>query len=281
MTQIKIISMADQRLRRAQFREQAERAGVEWDFVDALRDPPPGLAYDPRWAISHFGRPLAPGEIGCYASHWSVWRALVASGDAQWIVLEDDVVVDWAVMELLAQFQAATLGIDLIRLYSTHPFDYRIAINSFLGPHSHLVEVRGLFMGTQGYLLTRRAARELLRIGSQMARPVDWLMARYWEYDLRNYCLFPFPLWERFAPSHIGERALRQQGGTLDRLTRQAHRVFDRGQRVLHDHWWFRARPFGHTADVGRAFVTPHEQQLLDQPPTGRVPRRPMVRQVK
>jgi glycosyl transferase, family 25 len=254
-TSIDVISMAQAEQRRAVFAEAAHGARAPWRFVDACTAPPRGLVYDEKAAVRRFGRTLSRGEIGCFASHFTAWRALLDSGDSQRIVLEDDTIVDWPLMDLIADVDFADLKLDLVRFYSTHPFKHTIAIERFLGPHTHLVQTSGMFLGTQGYVLTRRAAERLVQLAQGITMPVDWFMTRYWAYGFRNYCVFPFPLIERYVPSDIGDRSEAALPGAVERVVRQGWRVYDRVSRGFADHVRFRGNPFPPTRDVGASFV--------------------------
>lgn len=247
--------MATAQARRREFAEGAREAKSPWRFVDALTGPPDGLTYDDRAAIRRFGRPLGRGEIGCYASHWSVWKALLDSADEQVIVLEDDVLVDWKLLDALAEVELNKLDLALLRLYSTHSFKHRVAINRFLGPHSHVVETRGMFLGTQGYVVTRRAAERLVAGTSRIDEPVDWYLARYWRHGFRNHCLFPFPIVERFSESHIGDRSISYPAPALDVAARLARRLTERAAQGVTDARHFVDRPFSRTLDSGSSFV--------------------------
>jgi glycosyl transferase, family 25 len=254
-TRIEVISMAKAEQRRAVFAATASGARASWQFVDACTEPPAGLAYDDSAAVRRFGRKLSRGEIGCFASHFTAWQSLLDSGESQRIVLEDDTIVDWPLMDLIAEVDFAALGLDLVRFYSTHPFKHTVAIERFLGPHTHLVQTSGMFLGTQGYVLTRRAARRLVELAHSITMPVDWFMTRYWAYGFRNYCVFPFPLIERYVPSDIGDRSEAAAPGAMARVVRQGWRMYDRLSRGFADHVRFRGNPFGPTRDVGASFV--------------------------
>ena len=242
--------------RRAQFAEAASSARSEWTFVDAATSAPPGLPHDPVAATRRFGRPLTGAEIGCFASHWQAWNRLLGSADEQRIVLEDDVIVDWHALDALGDADFSALELDLVRFYSTHPFRHRTAITRFSGPHRHLVQTRGMFLGTQGYLLTRHAARRLVHCATAMAMPVDWYMGRYWELGFPNFCLFPFPVIERDTPSHIGHRPEQSVGGPA-RLARLAWRLRDRLEREVADLRSLRRR-FEQHPDFGPTFIERH-----------------------
>lgn len=247
--------MAHAQERRAVFAEAAEGARACWRFIDASTAPPPGLPYDERAARRRFGRALSRGEIGCFASHYTAWKSLLDSGDRQRIVLEDDTIVDWPLMDLIAEVDFAGSELDLVRFYSTHPFKHSVAIERFLGPHTHLVQTSGMFLGTQGYVLTRRAAERLVGLAHGITMPVDWFMMRYWAYGLRNYCVFPFPLIERYVPSEIGDRSEAVTPRPVERVVRQGWRVIDRVSRGFADHVRFRRNPFPQARDVGASFV--------------------------
>src|SRR6478609_748031 len=234
--QVDVISMSTAEARRAVFADAARDARTSWRFVDACTAAPAELPYSDQAAVRRFGRTLSRGEIGCFASHFAAWKSLLASSDRQRIVLEDDTIVDWSLMDRIAEVDFSSHRLDLVRFYSTHPFKHTVAVQRFLGPHTHLVQTSGMFLGTQGYVLTREAAPRLVRLARGITMPVDWFMNRYWAYGLRNYCLFPFPLIERFVPSEIGDRSEAPPVGAASRIVRQGWRVFDRVSRGFADH---------------------------------------------
>ena len=148
-------------------------------------------------------------------------------------------------------------GIDLLRLYANHPFEYKTMVHRFLSPHSHLVRVRGWHHGSQGYLITRRSAQALMAAATtSMYAPVDWIIAGYWTFGLPAYCLFPFPLLERSVPSSVGET--REEAFTMSPAQKAkylAWKVRNRMQRAKVDASLAWQNPFPPTGDVGQAFV--------------------------
>src|SRR3546814_11234692 len=77
--------------------------------------------------------------LGCYSSHFTIWREMAEQGIAQCIVLEDDTIVDWAFMAQLAATDLAARDIPYLRLYSKFPTFSRIVERDFL-QHSRSVE---------------------------------------------------------------------------------------------------------------------------------------------
>ena len=220
--------------RRRTFSRDAQDARHDWEFFSAYSAVASPLVYDKELAKRRFGRELHPGELGCYVSHYKLWEWFAASDFDQLIVFEDDVLVDWMAINEIAKHNLAALEIDLVKLYATHDFKIKEKLYRFASPHAHLLRVKGLILGTQGYVLSRKAARELLRVAKQIYLPIDWVMARYWDYGVPNYCYFPFPVIERFVPSAIGdERHAAAPPPLSDRASRLQWRITDRLRREL------------------------------------------------
>jgi glycosyl transferase, family 25 len=126
-----------------------------------------------------------------------------------------------------------------------------------LSPHAHLVRVRGLILGTQAYIVTRRGAEALLNGTTQVVRPIDHEMSRYWSYGVTNYCISPYPVLERYGVSDIGqagrELALENKGSRV--AVRFLHRLRDRLARERSNLWQMKSSPFGKTNDSGPALI--------------------------
>src|SRR3546814_11415963 len=93
------------------------------------------------------GRAMSKGEIGCYASHFSIWQDMVGRGVRQAIVLEDDTVVDWAYLEPLARTDLHAEGLDYLRLYAKRPPWQRVVSRDFPQHSRPIVELVCLWIG--------------------------------------------------------------------------------------------------------------------------------------
>lgn len=256
-TSVQVISMVTAQRRRQQFSATAENAEIDWEFFSALRLPAEPLAYDEGLAVRRFGRPLKPGEIGCYASHFAVWQAFLDSPATQLIVFEDDVIVDWQAIQTLARQDLAAHGIDVLKLFATHPIDAKVVKYKLLSDHSHLLRLRGYTYGTQGYMLSKRAAQALIEHSKVMYMPVDWAMSRYWDYGLPNYASFPFPLFERQGQSSIEHSQSAPVSATpSSAAARFAWKLSDRMKRFRFDFAANDRSQFGPPSDAGQAFLT-------------------------
>jgi glycosyl transferase, family 25 len=255
-TTVKVISLANSR-RREEFSQAAADASLPWEYFDGYMQIAQPLRYSAEDAIRHFGRPLTPGEIGCYTSHFKLWEDFLRSPSQQLIVMEDDVIADWKAVERLAGEDLARRDIHILRLFSTHPFPFDFCLYRFLSPHAHLVRVRGLILGCQAYIVTRRGAEAMLNAATQVVRPIDHEMSRYWSYGVINYCISPWPVLERYGVSSIGqaerELTLEKKGSRV--AIRFLHRLRDRLARELFNRWHMKSSPFGKTHDSGPAFI--------------------------
>jgi glycosyl transferase family 25 len=161
-TRIVVISMADAGERRSRFEARARTAPVAWSFYAAHTSLHPSLRYDEVGAIVAKGRPLRAGEIGCYSSHYAAWTDLQSSDADQYVVLEDDVIVDWTFVGKLAQVDLAAMGINYLRLYYKFPARAALVKENFIDRARSIVELAGNAYGTQGYAITKAGAKVFL-----------------------------------------------------------------------------------------------------------------------
>lgn len=203
-TKVVVVSMADATERRWRFEDRARNAPVAWSFFPARSSLHPALRYDEQDAIVAKGRPLRAGEIGCYSSHYAVWEELQGDDADQYVVLEDDVIVDWTFIGKLAEVDLGEMGINYLRLYYKAPGRAALVRENFVERARSIVELAGMVFGTQGYAITKAGARTFLDHCRVVTRPVDDAMDRSWVHGVPNLAVFPFPVIEESAGSTIG-----------------------------------------------------------------------------
>lgn len=216
-TRILVVSLKGATDRREMFARRAAEAGVEWEYFDACETLAEGLVYDEEGARLHKGRPLTKGEIGCYSSHYSLWRQLMSDSAEQYIVLEDDVLVDWRMIEMIAQTDLLKSGVEYLRLYYKLPSQHLIRKRRFIVRTRTLVELFSPAYGTQGYVMTKQGAEKLLANLHRVTLPIDDKMDRFWDHGVPNLSLFPFALIEEPAESTIGDDRFTAKDETLRR----------------------------------------------------------------
>jgi len=136
-------------------------------------------------------RPLRPGEIGCFASHYAIWRGMVEQGTPRVLVLEDDIVIDDS---FAAAVEAvASTDLDFVRLSklrpATGPALCRLGafevIEDFSFPK---------LSGTGAYVIGLEGARRLLAHAEVWNLPVDDYMDLAWLHGVRTLELSPLPV---------------------------------------------------------------------------------------
>jgi glycosyl transferase family 25 len=236
-TLVLVVSLADAAERRAGFAERARATTLPWRFFDAHRELGAGLAYHSDEAVVAKGRPLTPGELGCYSSHYHAWLALLDSRAAQMIVLEDDTIVDWTFLEKLATVDCPALGVSYLRLYAKRPGAFRLH-GEAIEARRFLVEYAAYVHGTQGYVISRAGAERFVRHCRRVRRPVDNELDRAWDHGVPCLTLFPFPLTEISTASTIGAaRWERPEIPAPLRGARLRMRLLERSRRTR---WWLR-----------------------------------------
>jgi glycosyl transferase family 25 len=204
-----VISVADAMGRRSAFQEAAKASPIEWSFSDAHTQPNPALSYDPQMMRRQSGRELLNAEQAVYSSHFALWQWLIDAPCEQMIVLEDDIVVDWPFLEALSRIQFQRQGIEYLRMFAKVPSPWRYVKSPYFDWYRHLIRFTGYPLGTQAYLLSKRGAAKLIGGGRQIRAPVDVFMDQSWQHGLPNLAVYPFPVFERYQPSSIGEERLR------------------------------------------------------------------------
>jgi len=203
-TRLLVISLPDATERRAAFSARASGVRLDWGFLDARRGLGSDLTYDPDEAIVSKGRPLSPGELGCYSSHYAAWTMFLETAATQLMVFEDDTIVDWAFLEKLARIDLQASGIAFLRLYAMDPGPCRRVQANAIDFQRHLIEYSDRVFGGQAYALTRAGAERLIRHCRTVRRPIDDELDRSWAHGLPNLCIFPFPVIAQSGPSTIG-----------------------------------------------------------------------------
>jgi glycosyl transferase family 25 len=232
-TKVVVISLPDAADRRATFAERAHGTPIRWTWFDAHRELAPGLTHDPDEAIVAKGRPMYPGELGCYSSHYAAWEMFLDSGAPQILVLEDDTIVDWGFLEKLVTVDLQAAGIPYLRLYAKRPCAFREVLRDAIEQQRTLIEYLDRPLGTQGYVMTREGAQRFVRHCRVVKRPVDDELDRSWEHGVACLGIFPSPVIEQSTASTIGPA--RFEGFTIPgrlRVRRQAMKMRDRGLKL-------------------------------------------------
>ncbi len=254
-TAIKVINLETSQDRRTSFEHSAADAICEWSFFNAYKALSLPLKYNPDDCVQSFGRELSRAEIGCYVSHFKCWQWLLQSEYDQMIVLEDDVVVDWIALHAISGFDFSNSDLHLVKLFASHPVNADMVRYRFLSQHHHLVRSRGMALGTQAYVITRKAAATLVAKFDKIERPVDWVLARYWDHQIVNYVVLPHPVLEKMVPSTLKiEATLKKRSGGISKIKSKSIAIREKFARSIFQYKY--KSPISLGNDTGESFVS-------------------------
>lgn len=200
-----VVSLDNAKDRREAFLRRATSTSLNWQFFDAHRELSPSLSYTDSAALAQHGRTLSTGELGCYSSHVGLWEDLLADNSTNaYLILEDDVIVDWNIIERLALSGAG--DIPYLRLYTKKPSRFQVVQRNAIATGYTVLRMLDKTWGTQAYYINKQAARSLLEKSRNVRMPIDDQMDRFWEHGVENLALFPHPIIEEFRVSSIGTR---------------------------------------------------------------------------
>jgi glycosyl transferase family 25 len=209
---ILIINLDRSSDRLAQMRAQTERLGLPFERFPAVDGTNVPAALAPYFcdASGRIVSPLAPGEIGCYASHLALWRHLVASAIPAALVCEDDAVLPEDLAEMVGDLLAALpAGWDMVHLCKST--DRAFSAIAKLDGGRWLIRFSRVPTTTVGYLISLSGAAKLLEPVGPRMRCVDWDLRLPWLFGLDIYGVDPPPITPLPGQSTIGTG--RRSGG--------------------------------------------------------------------
>lgn len=227
---IVVISLERSRDRRAHMTAMLRQAGLDFAFARAIdADAGEHLAfpnYSRAAALWLRGAELVPGEIACFASHYTVWRQCVDTGRPM-IVLEDDAELESNFGHALSLMPGLAERHGLIRLYGTSALPHRVLER---GGGLSVVRCRRGPASAGAYALSSAAARTLMEHARRWHHPVDLYLNRFWQHGLPCIALLPYPVrpvGDRLPSTLEAERRAKPPQSALTRRRSQLVRLVD------------------------------------------------------
>ena len=173
-----VISLLRAEERRHHIVNEFGKKQVEFEFFDAIT-PELNVAQAQKLGINLENTVLGPGEVSCLLSHVTLWHHAVTEQLPYITIFEDDVFLGANAGVFLNEYQWIPKNCDVIKLEGFSP-----QIITSIWPTHHLPSHRKLYrlkhkhMGAAGYVLSLRAARELLEYARNHypLRPVDHII---------------------------------------------------------------------------------------------------------
>ena len=215
--EIVVISLLRAVDRREAIKRQFSHIGLDFSFFDAV-DGKQGhelfARFDARKAKRIGEIPLTAGHLGCYASHYLVWKRCYESGKPM-IVLEDDAqIFKQPFLRFLGVSSVFPENIECVRLFESKSrnrarlpvFEHKgVTVSKFLRGHK----------SATGYFLRPSAAKKFLDYAKTWAEPVDIEMDQFWDnsvecYGVEEPCVTNNPEFESAIDTGLNTAELRR-----------------------------------------------------------------------
>lgn len=175
--------------RYARVAESAAQHGIKIERVAGVDGAALDLAslsgVDPRIFSRVNGRPMLPGEAGCYLSHMKAIQAFLDSGSDLALICEDDVDFTADTMPFMRDLSTFE-GWDVVKLFSFRVHGFRDHKRT---PHGFAIGrcVAGPVGSSAAYAVSREGAARLLASLNPMIVPYDVALERGWRGKVRFF----------------------------------------------------------------------------------------------
>ena len=188
-----VINLARAGERRRRMEEQFASLDLVATFhsaVDARELTPEHYAQVDRETRRRLGLwPQADGSIANWISQRQVMREIVENGPETAAILEDDAGLSADLPKVLGALERRPFAFDVVKLNrrSTRTF---IPCERLETGH-RVGRIRYSDYGSEGYVITRDAARHFLENTPRMMREIDQALSRFWESGLNVFYIDP------------------------------------------------------------------------------------------
>lgn len=177
-----------------------------YEFVEAID----GQSLDMRWknkiCKSNFYNQItgnvgfsSPNEIACFASHYTCWEKCLLLNEPC-IILEDDVLLLPEFINSIENLEYLAGKLNYVRLMVLEKQRTKQIISDSLWLYTNFP------CGTQGYVITPKAAKKFIKYAAKFHSPVDMYLDRWYLHGLRAYCVNPELIKDEHMTSNIGTR---------------------------------------------------------------------------
>lgn len=212
----------------------AER-NLDFEFFDAVivrNGPHPFLAsYDAAKSRRLKGYELTDPELGCFASHHSLWRKCSELGQPI-LVLEDNVEIRGDLSSRLPSLEnkAKTFGVLKLGGVFEQP---HVAVDTLDDEYEIVKNSKGT-RGTSAYVISPDRARAWLPLVPGFFEPVDNFMESEWRTRSPVYSIYPWLAARTRTDSVIGDRKKRTKSGIVPKIVPEIYRGYTRARQALY-----------------------------------------------
>ena len=187
-----VINMKDAQTRKEHMKHVLEEAQLKYEFIDAVVGKEltlPHSDYDEKkYRLAH-GKYTSLGELGCYFSHMKAFETFLKSSEEYALILEDDIEFPKDIAAILNRALKHSERFDLLKLCDFHDGVY-VNIVSLDNTYSLACSLTRQ-TGSGGYLVNRKAAKQMLNHLLPMWLPFDHAFDREWTFGVKTMCINP------------------------------------------------------------------------------------------
>ncbi|WP_341659408.1 glycosyltransferase family 25 protein [Vibrio sp.] len=189
-----VISLKRSLDRRESIKDQLDTLNLKFEFFDAIdghaEQPHPLFDkydyYKRLWLTN--GRMPSKGEMGCYASHYLIWKKCVAS-DEPTLVIEDDAYIKPVIVDLLPHIKENVGKYGFLRL---EPETNKCKLFKKEEHDEYSISfMDNNFGGTRSYAISPQAAQKLINGSELWCMPVDNYIGSLYIHDMPSYQMYP------------------------------------------------------------------------------------------
>lgn len=175
---ISVVSLKNALERRAHINKQFMTQKIEFQYFDAI-EPHQIDETLKNTGIELKNCALTKGEIGCFLSHLSLWKKIIDNNLPYMAIFEDDIYLGSEAKPFLKDNSWIPENVEIIKLEA---FSDSVQVELF--SKKNLINDRSLFLlkgrhlGTAGYIISNRGARNLFNYISELkvVKPIDDIM---------------------------------------------------------------------------------------------------------
>ena len=187
-----VISLQRSADRRKYITQQLERENIEFNFFDAIdgyKDNHPkfdNYNYIKRlWLTS--GKMPSKGELGCYASHYSLWIQCMEMGRPI-LIIEDDAEVCTGAGDMLINIRNNIDKYGFLRLERVD----KGKLQSVESNSSYVIsKMNNNYGGTRAYAISPSSAKKLILASERWCMPVDNFIGSAYLHNMQSFLFSP------------------------------------------------------------------------------------------
>lgn len=230
-----VISLKSSTERRKSIKNKLE--SIRFTFFDAvnLNDDPDNFIfslYNPNKTKKYKGYFLESSEIGCFASHISLWKKCVELNEAI-LIMEDNIDIDKDFEEKIHLLEELGNKYGILKIHNT--FDRRYKVFENIDLINKVVSNFKGGCGTLAYVITPKAAQKYLDSVQGFFEPVDDFIENEWRTKQTVYTLMPYLVSRANITSTIGKRKIKINGSIKDKFNAEAYRFYKKTRQFFYN----------------------------------------------